>query len=149
MAIRGDPNSVAAKWASRTASASSEYQAGIQRVTTAPGQAAAAKFEKYRQGVIDNAEKWRRNVASVQLEEWRQRAVSIGASRFAAGAQASQDKFSRFAAEFFPHLEAGLNRVRAMPDTTLEQRLERARAMALHNAQFRRRGGGGFTPPAA
>jgi hypothetical protein len=141
MAIRGNPDEIAAKWAQRTSASTDAYQAGIQRVSQAPGAAAAAKADKWQQAVSQARDKYRARVGSVSLADWQQAALQKGASRFAAGAQASQNKMSAFLREFVPHLEAVTQRVRSMPDTTLEQRLERARQQALLTAQFRRRGG--------
>lgn len=134
------PQEAREKWANRTSAASADYAAGIQRVSQAPGQAAVAKREKWRQGIQNAEAKWARNTGAVTLEQWRGNALEIGQARFAQGATAKSEKFERFAQEFFPHLDAGISKVRAMDDTTQEARIQRAVAMMRHNAGFRRGG---------
>lgn len=139
--VRVTPDQATQKWVSRLGAATQEIQQGIQGVQTAPGQQAAAKFDKWLNGVQASAQKWRRNVAAVSLEDWKSAAINVGVPRIAQGAQAKQGKYTRFAAEFFPHLEAGVQKVKAMPDTDLNSRIQRAVAMMQHNANFKRGGG--------
>ena len=135
------PQEAREKWAQRTSAATQDYVAGVQRVSTAPGQAAAAKRDKWRAGIQNSEAKWARNVSRVSLAEWQESASNVGAQRFAAGAQAKSGKYERFAAEFYPHLDRGIQAVKGMDDTTQEARIQRAVAMMRHNAQFRRGGG--------
>lgn len=137
------PEEAAAKWARRASQAAPDYADGIARVTKAPGAAAAEKFEKWRQGLQASEGKWRQRVRSVGLEEWKQRTTEKGVQRFASGVQASEDKMAKFTAEFFPVLERNTAAVRAMPDTTPEQRIQRAVEMMRKNAQFRKGSSGG------
>lgn len=142
MPVRGTPADARAKWVSRLSGATSEIQAGIDRVTTAPGAAAAAKVDKWRQNVAAAEEKWKRNVSAVSLDQWKNAAKTIGVPRIASGAQAKQGKYEAFANEFFPHLERGQQKIAVMPDTTFEQRVQRAVAMMTHNRTFKRSGSG-------
>lgn len=138
------PEEAAAKWAQRTAAATGDYQAGVERVNQAPGQKAAAKADKWLAGVQGGRDKFRDRVGAVSLSEWQRATVEKGAPRFAAGASAGEPKMAQFQREFLPHLDAVTNRVRAMPDNTMEQRLARMVEQARGAAQFRRgRGGGG------
>lgn len=140
------PEEAAQKWARRLSGATEDIRAGIARVTEAPGAKAAAKAAKWEQGVMGARDKWKRNVGRVSLEEWRQKATDVGVARVAQGAQANVDKYSRVAAELFPHISAGQQAVARMPDTTLEERIQRSIAMQRHMAGFRRGGsaaGGG------
>lgn len=138
--VRVSPEQGSNKWVNRLSAATPDIQAGIQRVTEAPGQKAAAKAQKWIQNVQASQDKWKRNVASVSLESWKKNFVEVGVPRIAQGAQAKQDKYTQFATEFYPHLDAGINKVKAMNDTTLEDRIGRAVAMMRHNATFKRTG---------
>lgn len=139
-AVRVSPQQATAKWLSRIQAATQEITQGVERVQTAPGQAAAAKFQKWVTGVQESAQKWRRNVARVSLQEWQDSMKQIGIPRVAQGAQAKQGKVERFQSEFFPYLEAGMRQVASMPDTTLEDRIAKATAMMRYNANFKRGG---------
>lgn len=138
MAVRVSPEAAQAKWLSRLSGASQDIINGVNGVTTAPGQAAAAQSQKWLANVTAAADKWKRNVGSVSLEQWRQYMLNVGVPRVAQGAQAKQAKFGQFAAQFFPHLEAGIAKVKGMPSTTLEDNINRAVTMMRHNAQFKR-----------
>ncbi len=137
---RLSPQEAAAKWAQRASAATGDYQQGIANVTGSPGAKAAAKADKWLASVQQAKDKFKSRVGAVSEAEWKQAAIEKGAPRFATGVQASEPKMASFAAEFFPHLDSVTNRVKAMPDTTLEQRLARMVEQARGTAQFRRSG---------
>lgn len=139
--VRVTPEQAQAKWVSRIGAASQDVANGVDRVTTAPGQAAAAKVDKWRQNTMAAEDKWRRNVGAVSLEDWRTLMKSVGIPRIAQGAQAKQAKYGNFAAQFFSHLEQGLQQLASMPDTTFEDRVAKAVAMMRHNRNFKRSSG--------
>jgi hypothetical protein len=134
------PEEATQKWVTRTSAATADVQRGIERVTEAPGRKAAQKVDKYRTGVANSVDKWQRNVGRVSLDDWKQAAIGIGVQRIAQGVQAKQGKMESFARDFYPHLAAGQAKVAAMPDNDINSRIQRAVAMMLHNADFRRRG---------
>lgn len=138
--MRGTPQSIQEKWASRLSGATAEISAGIDRVTVAPGQKAAAKGEKWLANVQASYDKWKSRVAATSLEDWKQAAKTIGVQRVAAGAQAKKGKFGAFIAEFSSHLDALDAKLASMPDTTFEQRLQRMTVAARHNHDFKRSG---------
>ncbi len=138
MAVRGTPQSISQKWQTRLSGATNEIQAGIQRVTTAPGQAAVAKKDKWLNNVQASQEKWARNTGRVSLADWQAAALHVGVPRIAQGAQAKVGKVESFLADFLPHLERGQAAVKAMPDNTFEARIQRAVAMMRHNSTFKR-----------
>lgn len=135
------PEEAAAKWASRTSAASAEYSAGVDRVTRSPGAAAAAKADKWFNAVQESRAKWRSRVANTSLEDWKERTKTVGAQRFAGGVQASESKVAQFHREFDPFQDRVTEKVRSMPDTTLEQRLARMVEQARSTSQFRKSGG--------
>ena len=138
--VRVSPQDATTKWVNRLGGATADIQAGIDRVTEAPGMKAAAKQQKWLQAVQGSADKWKRNVSAVSLEQWKALFKSVGVPRIAQGAQAKQSKYTAFAQQFFPHLAQGISRVSAMPDTTFEERIQRSVAMMRHNHEFKRSG---------
>lgn len=138
MAVRVTADAAQAKWLSRLSGASQDIINGVNGVTVAPGQLAAAQQQKWLQNVQAAADKWKRNTGAVSLEQWRQYMLNVGVPRVAQGAQAKQAKYGTFAQQFFPHLEAGIAKVKSMPSTTLEDNINRAVAMMRHNATFKR-----------
>lgn len=138
MAVRGNAQSISSKWQTRLTGSTAEIQAGIQRVTQAPGQAAVAKKQKWVNNVTASQEKWARNTGRVSLQDWQRAALDVGVPRIAQGAQAKVGKVEAFMNDFIPHLERGQAAVKAMPDDTFEGRVQRAVAMMRHNASFKR-----------
>jgi uncharacterized protein YeaO (DUF488 family) len=138
--MRGTAAQIQEKWANRLSGATAEISAGIDRVTVAPGQKAAAKKDKWLQNVQASQDKWASRVAGVSLEAWKNAAKTIGVARVATGAQAKKDKFGAFIQEFGAHLDMLDQKLANMPDTTFEQRLQRMTAAARHNHDFKRSG---------
>lgn len=130
------PQQVTSKWVERLGASTTAIQQGVQRVQEAPGVAAARKFDKWQAGIQAAGQKWRERVAGVSLAEWQQSMLQVGIPRVAAGAQAKQHKFEKFMAAFLPYLQSGVEKVRSMPDTTYEQRKQRALAMMDHNHAY-------------
>lgn len=137
--IRGDAASIQAKWLRNIQSSTPDVQAGIARVTKAPGQAAAAQAQAWQNNTINSADKWKRNVGAVSLQDW-QTAATNGVQRIAQGAQAKQDKVGAHLQSFLPYLQQGVDKVNAMPRGTFQQNVARMVAMAQHNAAYKRPG---------
>lgn len=137
-----NPEDVAAKWAQRTAGASADYAAGIQRVSEAPGAAAARKEQKYQAGVTAaiTSGKWRTRVAAVSLNDWQTAATNKGAARLAQGAQAAQPKMAQAMGRILPAIEAVKAEVSKMPDLTTEDRINKS--AAFQRGMNKRLGGG-------
>lgn len=138
MAVKGTPEGAKNKWVNRLSAATTEIQEGVNRVTQSPGALAVAKRDKWRQNLMAAEEKWVRNTGRVTLDQWKANMINVGIPRIAQGAQAKQDKYLAFAQEFFPHLERGVAQVERMPDTSFEERVQRAVAMMRHNRSFKR-----------
>lgn len=138
MPVRATPADATAKWVTNLSGSTERIKAGVARVTVAPGQRAAAQSQKWLQRVTASQDKWRTRVGSVSLQSWQASMTDVGIPRVAQGAQAKQSKFQAFASEFFPYLQQGVQRIDAMPSTTLEDSINRAVAMIRHNAGFKR-----------
>jgi hypothetical protein len=136
---RVTPEQAAQKWASRLSGATTEIQQGVNSVTVAPGVAAARQKDVWLAKVTAAKDKWASRVASVPLQEWQQKMLTVGVPRIAQGASANQGKVDAFMAQFLPHLDAGVAKIKAMPKATLADSIQRAVAMIQHNAEFRRK----------
>ena len=136
---RVSPGDAAKRWSSGASGAGTRYSEGVRNVTTAPGAKAAAKVDKYRQGVTNSVEKWRTRTAGVSLSDWQEAAANKGASRYSEGVAQAEGKMAAFNQQFYPFLETVERELAAMPDLTLEQRAEKAKQAALKIAKFQRR----------
>jgi hypothetical protein len=132
------PQEGAAKWNTRMKIALSDMERGAARVSTAPGQLAAQKQQKWLQNVQQAAAKWRDAVASVPLEEWRAAYIQKGLPRISGGVDLGQAKLQRVNEALYSHIAAGEDLVRKMPDLTLQDSIQRAARFIEHMAKFRR-----------
>lgn len=139
----GTAEEVSAKWLSRLQQSQADMQAGVARVTVAPGQAAAAKKTKWINALQDPAtqDKWARNVASVSLSQWQQAMTNYGVARVAQGAQAKQQKFTTAMTSLLTYIDQGVNQVRQMDDTNPAAREQRALAMMRWMRNYKRPAG--------
>lgn len=134
------PAAVAAKWQQRTKSAVNDMKAGVDAVTTAPGQQAAAAADVWQQKLqqTETLDKFRRNVGRVTLQQWKDAMGTKGVQRVAAGVDAAAPDFANFMTEFLPHAQSVAARVRTMPHLTVEDGINRAAEQIRGNATFRR-----------
>lgn len=141
MPVRATPQSATSKWVTNLSGATDRMTSGANAVTVAPGQAAAAAADKWLQRVTAAKQKFATNVGAVSLQSWQASYINIGIPRVASGAQAKQGKYQAFAADFFPYLQTGLQKIDAMPSVTLQDNIQRAVAMINHNAKYVRGAG--------
>ena len=136
----GTAQDVTAKWLSRLQQAQQEMTAGVNRVTVAPGQAAASKRQKWINALQDPAtqDKWARNVASVSLSQWQQAMNDYGIARVAQGAQAKQQKFETIMSSLLTYIDQGVNQVKQMDDSNYAAREQRALAMMRWMRNYKR-----------
>lgn len=132
------PAEGAQKWNQRMKVALSDMERGVQRVSAAPGQQAAAKKSKWLQNIQNSANLWADRVASVSLEEWRRSYVEKGLPRVSGGVDASTAKFQRVNEQLYSHIQAGEDMVSKMPDLTLQDAIARAARFIEHMSKFRR-----------
>lgn len=137
---RTTPDQATAKWVSHIGAATQAITDGVNRVTTAPGAKAAAQKNYWLSRTQNAADKWARNVGRVSLASWQTSMTQYGIQRIAGGAQAKQQKYHDFAAQFFPYVDQGAQKVKAMPKNNLQDSIARAAAMITHNAGFKRGG---------
>ena len=138
---RVTPEQAADKWKNRLSGATQEITNGVMGVQRAPGLAAAAAKDVWLARTTASANKWAKRVSSVSLQDWQTKMRDVGIPRIAQGAAANQPKMAQFMSEFLPHVDAVAKQVRAMPNATLEDGVNRAIAQIRGNAKFQRGGG--------
>lgn len=135
-----NPQEFAAKWKQRTTSAIPDFQAGVRRVTEAPGMKAAERADAYLQGVQKAVadRKWQNNVAAVPLEEWKQKTAELGGQRISSGVAAAENKVQRFASNLLPYQESLRAQLdNQMPKGDLEQNVNRMVAWVRGMSEFK------------
>ena len=105
MAIKLTPEQFAEKHARRLKGATEDIRNGINAVTVAPTEKAAAKKDKMLnnlQAAVQSG-KWERGLKAVSLEAWKQKALNKGLGRIAAGVDEAHDKVVDFASQLLPY----------------------------------------------
>lgn len=132
MAVKATAAEAASAWGTGFAAAGTKYTAGVNAVNVAPGQLAANQKAAYLANVQASANIWASKVAAVSLQEWKNAATGVGATRLASGATKGQPKVTAFFNAFLPVLTNVVNGL--APRGTFDQNLARftAYATALH-----------------
>lgn len=130
---------IADKWVKNTSGASQAYTDGVKAVTTSPMDQAAANVNGYLQGVQDavTSGKYVRGLKRRTLADWQDACVKLGASRLATGVSNAKPRMQSFLDQFLPFLANNVSIVKAMPNQTLQQRIDRAVRMMNLNATFK------------
>lgn len=119
----------AAAWSAGFGAAGQKWAQGIEAVTVAPGQLAAAALPRYLAGVQQNAQKWASRSSSVSLAQWKQQSVAKGQARLASGAQAGMAKYQQ---RIQAVLDAEKSIIAGLPPRgTVEQNIARSSAFQL------------------
>lgn len=138
MPVKVTPEMAKAKWLTGMGNAGERMKAGAMSVQTAPGQLAAAQADKWLIRLQQSKDKFIRNVSRVPLADWQNAYVNYGISRAQQGANQKQAKYTAAMEEFFPYLSQGMDRIKAMPTTTLEEKIAKSAAMIRWSAGFKR-----------
>lgn len=126
---------IAQKWATAMSAAGPSIEAGVNGVTTAPGQLAAAAGAKWLARVTASQAKFEQNVGSVTLAQWKAAALA-GIPKVGTGATNAIPKFTAFMTSFLAYLEANAATIKAMPTDTFDQAMQKAYAQALYNHNY-------------
>jgi len=140
MAITITPDQAADKLARRLKSATQDIENGVKAVTESPMKAAAANPDKWVNGVMAARQNgsWQRGLEKVTLEDWKNKMITKGIPRIGSGIDAAMPKLKDFFKQLLP-FEANLQtEVDRMPDTTLEDSINRAGAWMRGMAQFQK-----------
>lgn len=135
MAVKATAAQAAEAWQNGFSGAATKFTAGVNAVTTAPGQLAAAQKNLYVQNVTAAANTWASKVAAVDLQTWKTATINTGVARLGSGATKGAPKMQSFMTAFLPALTNIVNGLG--PRGSFEQNLARfqAYATALHNAK--------------
>jgi len=135
------PEQVADKHARRLKGAIGDMEEGINRVTVAPGKAAGAKAAKMLANLTAKVQDgtWKRRVEAVPLDEWKSKMISKGLPRVAGGIDAAKPKVVDFFGQLLPAIDAAQAKVKAMPDLTIEDSINRMTTFVRDMAKFKKK----------
>jgi len=134
------PEEYQEKHARRLKASIEDIRRGVGRVTANPCEAAAAKADKMLARLSESVQsgKWARNLKKVSLEDWKSKMVDKGVPRISGGIDGAKGKVIAFAKDLLPHVDAGVSKVKAMPDLTIDDSINRAGAFIRHMADFKK-----------
>lgn len=139
MAVNTDAAQVLDNWSKGMAAAGPKYEAGIRRVTEAPGQKAAAQQEAMRanfNAAIDDGT-WAANTAAVPLEVWREQAIKVGRARLQTGVEKGKRKLEAVLPALLNFVAAAVANLPARG--TRDQNKDRMNQFSDRMAEFRKR----------
>lgn len=128
------PQEIGDKWATNLSGSTTSITAGVNGVSVAPGQKAAAAADFWLSQTMAAKAKFATNVGKVPLQDWKDKMINVGIPRIATGAQANKPKMVAFMTKFLPYVKAGVDAL--PPKGDLSMNIQRAVAMMQHNAAF-------------
>ena len=128
------------KHARRLKGAVEDVRKGIDRVTENPCEKAAMKQDKMLTNLTAavSSGKWAAGLKRVSLEDWKKKARDIGVNRIAAGIDGAKTKVVAFAEQLLPHIDRGQEKIKGMPDVTLDDNINRMTTFVRHMADMKR-----------
>lgn len=114
-------------WSRNLKGATERIKRGINRVTEAPGAKAAAQKELLKMKLIEaiDSGKWSERVAGVTLDEWKDKILSKGVNRIAAGVDAAKSKQVAMAGNLLAAVDSAVAEANRTPRGTLEDNINR------------------------
>jgi len=131
------PDQAVTYWQNGLRNATEKIRNGLERVQEAPGRKAADAADKWLNNIQTSVNRYKKNVAAVSLEDWRQKTIDKGIPRIASGADAAGDKMKAAMERNFAHIEKGLEALDKMPKRTIEDSINRMVYMTRHMAKLR------------
>ncbi|KKN22748.1 hypothetical protein LCGC14_0912090 [marine sediment metagenome] len=141
---RVTPQEYAEKWGRRLKASGEDIRRGIDRVSVAPGEAAAQNQEalltNFQEAV--NSGLWAARVRGVTLQEWKDSAKNKGLPRIAQGVDAALPKMAAIAGPLLQAVDEAAAAANALPKVTLEDSIQRMTTFVreMHRRAPRRQG---------
>lgn len=129
------------KHARRLKASVEDIRRGVNNITVNPCEQAADKQDKMLSHLTESVTsgKWARGLRKVTLAEWKEKMTAKGIPRISTGIDGAKDKVIAFAEELLPYVDAGVSKVKKMPDLTIEDSINRASTFIRHMADFKRK----------
>jgi len=128
------------KHARRLKASTEDIRKGIDAVTVSPPTQAAAKIDKmkahldeaFASGLVKS------RLQAVSLEDWKSKTRDVGVGRISAGIDASAGKVGKFADQLLPKVYGLSDKIKTMPDMTVEDSIARATTFIREMSKFRK-----------
>lgn len=124
---RVSPSEYAEKWGRRLKQSTEDIRKGINRVTEAPGEAAARQVAVMKANInkaIDDGT-WAAQVRAVPLQSWKDSAGKKGVDRIAAGVDGALPSQAGMAEKLLANVDAAVAEANRTPRGSLEDNITR------------------------
>lgn len=140
MAKRLDANSVLKKWQNNAQNSVESIKTGVNAVTTAPTQQAAASADLWQQRVSSQSakDKFTSNLQKVSLQDWKTAMLNKGVNNYTNGVREGSQKMLKFLNDFLPVAAASADQVSTMPKGTEQASIDRFVANMRNMKAFRK-----------
>jgi hypothetical protein len=81
---------------------------------------------------------WAAGLNKVTLQQWKDQTTNVGVNRIAAGIDAAAPKVIAFATQLLPAVDAAVAKIKSMPDTTLEDNINRVSVYLRQMGTFKK-----------
>ena len=137
--VKVNADEFARKWGKRLKGSTEEIRKGVERVQEAPSKKAIAKKDKMLKKLTEAIEngRWERGLEKVSLDDWQNAMVKKGLNRISAGVDEAEGKMADFGEKLLTHIESGQNKIKDMPDLTLEDNIQRMTEFIRHMSKFK------------
>ncbi len=132
--VKITPDQMSEKWNRRTKNAIGDMVQGIQNVSESPAKKAVAKQDKMKANLMKSIDDgtWSKRLGSVTLDDWKTKTVQKVQERLPGGVDAAMPKRQKFDNWLHKELNTVLPKIDSMPDLTMEDSVNRVRALMEH-----------------
>lgn len=118
--------------------AGADYAAGVSNPSRPWAQATVQGAERWRQGLQEAMQNraFEKGVQRAGDAKWQEKAANIGAQRYAASAAEAASAYAKEAQKVMGAANAARTAAGAMPNATMEQRLQRATAAMRASSDY-------------
>jgi len=127
---------VVGKWTANASGAQTAYTDGIQNTTVDPTALAVANQAGYLSGVQSSVNLWAANLRKAGKAKWQDKSLAK-AGNYSTGIAAAGPDYANAMSTWLPRIQAAGQAAKAMPGTTIDQRIARSAYVArtLYNAK--------------
>ena len=124
------PEQIAEKYGRRVAGAGQDYASGVQSPSRDWASATAAAEPRWKASLQEamSSGAFARGVSAAGSAKWQERAATVGAQRYVAAAPEAAARYAAVAGKVMQAAGAARDAANRLPNTTQEQRLQRAMA---------------------
>ena len=116
-----------------------DVRSGVQKVTENPAEKAIQKKDKMKARLIESIDdgRWENGLKKVSLEQWKDDMLNKGVNRISAGIDGAEQKMIAFGEKLLPHVQQGQDKIKNMPDMTIEDSINRQAEFTRHMHKLR------------